>query len=340
MKTAAATEDPSVDSPAQAQHPKAAPYPPNLHMGVGCPESGLAPLRERVEQKFFVLPHRESLAFALLRRTCRSEALYPCGQVNSLYFDTPDLDQHERSVSGEHAKDKVRVRWYGEEHDPHRSRTAREEPAEEEPIEAWLELKSRQGFASTKRRLAIDVPAMALVFSALPRGIVPAALLTQTMAGFGFIPRDRLCPVVAISYWRYRFVEPETGFRVSIDSHIRSSIVMPGIGRGERGLELPGAVVEVKGSRFDLPRSLRPIVEIGASWTRYSKYSSSLDGHDAVGGSVSRLWPSGTLDVRAGVVTRVRATGGAVAADRGLAGIEEREASRLAPRLVEDYETE
>jgi hypothetical protein len=35
-----------------------------------------------------------------------------------------------------------------------------------------------------------------------------------------------------------------------------------------------------------------------------------------------------------------RWTGGAVAADRGLAGIEEREASRLAPRLVEDYETE
>ena len=42
-------------------------------------------------------------------------------QINSLYFDTPDLDQHERSLAGEFAKDKVRIRWYGSEHDPHGS---------------------------------------------------------------------------------------------------------------------------------------------------------------------------------------------------------------------------
>jgi hypothetical protein len=115
------------------------------------------------------------------------------------------------------------------------------------------------------------------------------------MADFGFFARGRLCPVIAISYWRYRFVEPCAGFRVSMDSRIRSSVVMPGIGRGERGLELPGAVVEVKGAIFDLPAALRPLADIGSGWTRYSKYSSSLDAHAASLGSTSRAWPSGVM---------------------------------------------
>ncbi|MBN1630106.1 MAG: hypothetical protein JW990_10110, partial [Thermoleophilia bacterium] len=83
-----------------------------------------------------------------------------------------------------------------------------------------------------------------------------------------------------------------------IDSRIRSSVVMPSIGGWERGLELPGSVVEIKGSRFEVPRSLRAIAEIGSSWTRYSKYSSSLDAHEAARGSVSRAWPSGVLGGR------------------------------------------
>jgi hypothetical protein len=164
-------------------------------------------------------------------------------------------------------------------------------------VRVWLELKSRRGFASTKQRVVLEAPAAALEYSALPHGIVPALTLARIMAGFGFFTYAPLRPVIAISYWRYRFVEPESGFRISIDSHIRSSIVMRGIGRGERGLELPGAVVEVKGSRFEVPYSLRPIAEIGSSWTRYSKYSSSLDGHEGASGSVSRLWPNGVNEI-------------------------------------------
>jgi hypothetical protein len=319
---------------------------------VACRESGLPPLRERVEQKFYVLPQKQSLAFALLRRTCRAEKDYAVGQVNSLYFDTPDLDQHERSDSGEHAKDKVRIRWYGEDHDPHRtgdeSRATGSNGAalsgahgadasldDHGVIRVWLELKSRRGFASTKQRLPLEVSTAALASSALSRGIVPSATLMETMAAFGFFARRRLCPVVAISYWRYRFVEPETGFRISIDSHIRSSLVMPGLGKGERALELPGAVVEVKGPVFDVPHALRPIAYIGTSWTRYSKYSSSLDGHEATAGSVSRLWPSGMMDAEPGPLTWVRKSPGFDTTDEG-----ERDWSRPAPRFVEEYEAE
>jgi hypothetical protein len=300
--------------------------PPNLHVSVSCPASASPPLRERVEQKFFVGPRRATLAFALLWRTCRPDAEYPAGQVNSLYFDTPDLAEHTKSDAGDSTKDKIRIRWYGDEFDPHRTRGDGRSPspgaanvapavratdaagAPAQTVRVWLELKSRRGFASTKHRTVVEVPSSALAFPALRNGIVPASLLLKTLAGFGFFPRGELRPVIAISYGRYRFVEPRSGFRISLDHRIRSSMVMPGIGCGERGLELPGVVVEVKGPVFDLPVALHALADIGSSWTRYSKYSSSLDGHAGAMGSVARLWPSGSIEANPGNSPRVGET--------------------------------
>jgi hypothetical protein len=276
------------------------PAPTNLHVSVTSRASVAPRLRERVEQKFFIRPDRIGLGLALLSRTCRRDPAYPLGQVNSLYFDTLDLEEHRKSDAGDSAKDKIRIRWYGQEFDPHLRGAA-----SAQSVRVWLERKTRRGFASTKQRLPLEVPSSALAFAALGRGIVPPAVLVDTMARFGFFSRSKLCPVIAISYWRYRFVEPCTGFRISIDSRIRSSLLMPGLGRGERGLELLGAVVEAKGAVFDLPYVLRPLADIGASWTRYSKYSSSLDAHAADLGSVSRTWPSGMMEKEPGHGTRV-----------------------------------
>ena len=235
---------------------------------------------KRVEQKYFVAPTKMGLALALLRRTCRWDGEYPEEQINSLYFDTVDLDQHQRSLAGEFAKDKVRIRWYGAWPDG----AAPGSPAGADPdvaalVPVWVELKSRRGFSSTKQRRPLQVAAEALAPAGLTRGIVPVTALGQTMAEFGFFSPGRLVPVVAVSYWRRRFVEPRTGFRVALDSRIRSTMVMPGVGRGERGLELPGAVIEVKGPTMDLPLCLRQAADLGSSWTRYSKYSSSLEAH-------------------------------------------------------------
>lgn len=299
--------------PGATAAPRAA-APANLHIAPTSRASTQPRLKERVEQKFFIRPDRIDVAMGLLFRACRRDPVFPDGQVNSLYFDTNDLEEHRRSDAGDSNKDKIRVRWYGTEFDPHRRDGGSPAMAPADPLEAtpavrvevpaagpdtiqvWLERKSRRGFASFKQRLAVDVPTSGLAFSALGRGIVAPGFLIDTMARFGFFPPSgRFCPVIAISYSRYRFVEPVTGFRVSIDWRIRSSLVMSGIGHGERGLELPGAVVEVKGSRFDMPPALRDLVEIGSSWTRYSKYSSSIDAHAAGMGTVSRNWPSGVM---------------------------------------------
>jgi hypothetical protein len=295
-----------ITTPVETQRPEPE-VPGNLHVSVGCPECALPPLRERVEQKFFITPSQAGTALALLRRTCRPDPEFPDGQVNSLYFDTFDLNEHERSQSGEFCKDKVRIRWYGDECNPHRACAG---TSREGTISVWIELKSRRGFASTKQRAQANVEVSMLAHSRLHKGIIPDSLLTQTMACFGFLGRGHLRPVITISYARHRFVEPRTGFRISIDSHIRSSMIMTGIGIGERALELPGMVVEVKGSRFELPRALRPFLEFGSSWTRFSKYSSSLDAHAEAFGCVSRLWPNGMIEKRPGVLARVVQTEG------------------------------
>lgn len=268
---------------------------PNLH--VHGPSNGGRPLVERVEQKYFVAPERVDSALGLLRRTCRWDSEFPQEQINSLYFDTADLDQHEKSLAGEFAKDKIRIRWYGTEHESRRPATGAAARSQSDTVPVWLELKSRRGFASTKQREAFQAAAETLAVKALSAGIVSSDALVRTMAGFGFFSHKRLCPVMVVSYWRYRFVEPRTGFRVALDSHIRSSMVMPGIGRGELGLQLPGAVIEVKGSSVALPHCLREVADMGSSWTRYSKYSSSVEAHRSGLGSVSRLWPSGTMNV-------------------------------------------
>ncbi len=237
----------------------------------------------RIERKFFILPRHIGLAYMLLHQFCHLANEYPEEQINSLYFDTPDLEQHNRSLAGEFRKDKVRIRWYGED----------ENQQEEVPV--FLELKSREGFASSKQRQHLLVPVEHLKLSALHNGVVPKSTLIDTMAGFGHFPRKPLQPIIKISYWRYRFTEMLTGVRVALDCHIRSTMVAREIGYGERELGLPGGVIEVKGPNFELPITLRQMKIMDLDWSRFSKYSHCIDSHSERLGTVGRLSPSGRI---------------------------------------------
>ena len=76
--------------------------------------SGNSPV-QRFERKFYILPQNIGFAYSLLRQFCRPDKDYPESTVHSLYFDTVDLDQYNRSASGDFNKDKIRIRWYDEE---------------------------------------------------------------------------------------------------------------------------------------------------------------------------------------------------------------------------------
>lgn len=238
---------------------------------------------QRFELKFFILPKNLGLAYTLLRQVCRPDKEYPEGQVNSLYFDTADLDEYLRSASGEFKKNKVRIRWYNSIGD-YRGKV---------PI--FIELKSRQGFASSKQRHRLLVPPTRLMPEHLSDGIVNRAMLINTLASFGHFLEKPLRPVIMTSYQRYRFNEMQTGVRVSFDYNIRALAVAPELGRREREVRLPGGVIEVKGPTLELPVTLRRMRILDTDWTRFSKYSYCVEAFLSEPVSVARFWPSGRM---------------------------------------------
>ena len=249
----------------------------------GAPINTIDTLPQRFERKYYLTPQQVGLAYGLLRQISLPASEYPSEQINSLYFDTVDLDQHERSSSGDYYKDKVRIRWYSEDGDMNGMQTI------------FIELKSREGFAGTKQRVKLLVPTKNLALDNLGKGIIPRTLLMDTLARFGNFPSDMLLPIVEISYWRYRFSEIMTGQRLSLDCHIRSTMIMPGPGNGEKELELPGGVIEIKGKTMELPTALRRARMLDTDWTRFSKYSACIDAHTEAPGTVGRLSPSGRI---------------------------------------------
>ena len=229
------------------------------------------------------MPRNLGFAYTLLRQICRPDNEYPEGLVSSLYFDTADLDQYIRSASGDLKKDKVRIRWYDELDDY------------QETVPVFIELKKRQGFASSKQRQRIMVPLQHLELENLGKGIVTRNMLADTVAGFGYYPELPLRPIIKISYYRYRFNEMLTGTRVSFDSNIRSSMIAPELGYRERELRLSGGVIEIKGPTLELPVTLRRIKILDTDWSRFSKYGQCIESHLSEPGTVARLWPSGRM---------------------------------------------
>jgi SPX domain protein involved in polyphosphate accumulation len=81
-------------------------------LNVNTPASGIDQKWERIERKFFVSPEKTFLVRNLLSQTCLKDKLYYRGIVNSLYFDTPDLDHYWKSDDGDYGRHKIRIRWY------------------------------------------------------------------------------------------------------------------------------------------------------------------------------------------------------------------------------------
>lgn len=238
---------------------------------------------QRIERKFFIQPENIGFAYSLLSQICRPDCDYPEEQINSLYFDTLELGQHNRSIEGEFRKDKIRIRWYH----------TLESYTEEVPV--FIELKSREGFIGSKRRKREYVPAHRLKQGDLHNGIVTKIELMGTLAGFDYYPDAPVYPIIEISYRRYRFTELLTGTRVSLDCNIRSTMISRQFENSERDLKLPGAVIEVKGTTIELPVMLRQMKLLDIDWSRFSKYSLCLDSHLVEPGDPVQQWPSGIV---------------------------------------------
>ncbi len=240
---------------------------------------------ERIERKFFVSPDKILYVRNLMSHICLPDGKYPRGKINSLYFDTQDLDHFQKSDDGDYNRQKIRIRWY-------------DNPGTQGMIPVYLELKSKKGFASRKNRRQFLVPAEQIHKYKTGGSILNKNIILQTLAEFDYFPEGLLMPVIMISYERLRFVEILSGTRMSFDWQIRSVPTYRVLGYVGSNLMLQGAVIEIKGPVMDIPLSLRSLHHACIDWSRFSKYAGCIESHMETNGSAGHTWPSGRIESR------------------------------------------
>lgn len=240
---------------------------------------------QRFERKFFINPLKKGVARALVSHLCMPDSEYPSNRINSLYFDSAQLDEYHKSNDGDYRREKVRIRWY-------------DDPATQQgDVPVWLELKYKRGFSSKKRRRKFLIPAERLRNMRNNNTILDRTVIMHTLSEFGYFPETPLHPSIVITYQRLRFFEIASGFRLSFDWNIGSFWVSPWIGFSQTHLKLQGAIIEIKGPTMQIPHSLRSLHTLGLDWSRFSKYAGCLDAQMEIPDTVGQLWPSGRIGI-------------------------------------------
>jgi VTC domain-containing protein len=210
----------------------------------------------------FVLPAAQGLlARSLLQSVCRPDVEYPAATLSTIYFDTPDLRFLGEKIDSDYLKTKVRLRWYAPV------------GGHDDLARAFLEIKMRIGDRRRKVRVQTPLTAATLTDLSLDRPELEEVMALARPLG---IPLPaRLLPVVLLRYDRYRFVEPMSSSRISIDLNISAPRGSHRLVRDAAPVTLPHAVLEVKGAGTDLPRVLHPLIRAGARRGSSSKYAAA-----------------------------------------------------------------
>jgi hypothetical protein len=217
----------------------------------------------RFERKFLVPKHQSAFLSDWLDHVCVPDPRFPCNVVNSLYYDTARLDLCMSKESSDFLKAKVRVRWYDDLHHPG------------PPI--FLEAKMKEGAQVHKARVRLDHDGEEL--AQIPADDQALRELQARVAVLVPFPIDLLLPVCVVSYRRKRYVDPVTGWRVSLDE----DICLPAA--NTEGFPLTDhahfdcAVLELKGSgpRPTLPSHLTPHVDVTVLPETFSKYHAGVE---------------------------------------------------------------
>ncbi len=189
----------------------------------------------RVEVKY---PHASVAVLSGAVQALRARPQHAARTVNSIYFDSAELRDHEDGEEGITPRSKLRLRWYG--------------PAELTfPFSGQLERKTTLAAGREKSVhpvQAADLPALRAALGAL----VPAWVRPQ----------------LQVSYERRYFVVGEGRARVTLDLRIRYR-ACPAIGRaGLAWADDALSVLEIKAEA----RQGRVFSDVGLVESRFSKY--------------------------------------------------------------------
>lgn len=210
------------------------------------------------ELKFALPEARAALAGRMLDALCRPDPRYTAAVVSTIYYDTPTLRLLGEKLDSDFLKTKVRLRWYGA--------IAGEAGAGR----AFLEVKTRVG--ALRRKARVETPLAAAWLAQAPLQDSALARVVELARSLGAELPGRLLPAMLIRYERRRYIDPVSGARVSLDRRIEVPRCNPVLLRPGGPVWLGTCVVEVKGGGNELPRSLLPLMHLGARRAAFSKY--------------------------------------------------------------------
>jgi hypothetical protein len=222
---------------------------------------GVKPDHLERELKFVFPAARGVLARSLVETVCKADAEHPAGTLSTVYFDTPNLQLLGEKVDSDYLKTKVRLRWYSPigGHD--------------DLAPAFLEIKSRIG--DRRQKVRVKTPLTAATLRDLAFDRVEFDDVLELARPLGIRLPARLLPVLLVRYDRYRFVEPMSSSRISIDMNIGAPRGYHRLVRDAAPVVLQHAVLEVKGAGAELPRVLHPLIRVGARRGSSSKYAAA-----------------------------------------------------------------
>lgn len=215
--------------------------------------------RRELERKWVMPARLTGRVTRILNARLRPDPEHAEGYVSSIYYDTPDWRFVEEKLSSDFLKTKVRLRWYEDE--------------QRRPLspQAFLELKVKLGGAREKLRVPSPIDAGTLLGMDLTDRRLRQ--LPRLAGAEGVRLPVPLLPAFLVRYRRRRYVDPISGLRLSLDDRIHVPAVNRGLVPPSRHTHLDLAILEVKGERGDLPRTLRPLFELGLRQRSLSKYA-------------------------------------------------------------------
>lgn len=211
------------------------------------------------ELKFVLAEARAASMLSLLRALCRPDGRHATGVVSTIYYDTPGLQLLGEKVDSDYEKLKVRLRWYdGAE-------------AHAGSAGSFIEVKRRIG--SFREKVRIDTPLQAGRLENMSLEDPDLLSVLDLVRSLRVPVPMPLLPALLLRYKRYRFIEPVSGARVSLDTDVTAVQGRRGLfGTGAGGV-LPTAVLEIKGEADELPRALRPLAHLETRKASFSKYA-------------------------------------------------------------------
>jgi hypothetical protein len=223
--------------------------------------AGVEPIRLERELEFVLPAARGSFAKSLVQAVCAPDPVYPAATVSTIYFDTPTLRLLGEKIDSTYLKTKVRLRWYS--------------PLQggDQGARAFLEVKGRVG--DRRQKVRVQTPLTAGLLNDLALDRPELTDVADRARALGIPIPARLLPVLLMRYDRYRFVEPISASRISIDINITAPRGHHRLVRDAAPVVLRYAVLEVKGASTELPRVLHPLIRAGARRDSSSKYAAA-----------------------------------------------------------------